>query len=468
MLVASDLREVVEFEPNDKGEQASPVSLPAAINGRFADPRDRDFYQFAATKGQRFIFRGVTRSLASPSDLFMRIYKPDGAQLAEAEDSGTNEGRLDFTAPEDGTYQLMVEDLHRRGGPEHCYRVEVRPYAPGFSLDVEAERFNVPLGGVFQVKVTSQRRDYNGPITLSLEGLSQEGLSVGNNTILEGKNETVMSITVPAAWQQGSQMAFRVVGTAKIGEQDVHAMASTLAPQRGAFSGLPYPPATLDGQIGLGIGGPFADFFKLSVPGGHAALPQLIGAGTLVVSAEKLNKFDDPINLAVEGLPPGITAEVKPIEKGKNEVAIALKGPIDLAEGDFPIRIVGLASFQNQPKSVVLDTATIRVVKPLGITLQPAGNLIAGGAQKLKITLARYGEEKPAVNVQLENLPLGVSAPEAITIAEGQNELEIDLNAAADAQIGKVENLTASATTTIMGRTIQAESAPVALEVTMP
>ena len=58
-----------------------------AIEGRFEKRNDRDHYQFGAKKGTKLSFVGQTRSLGSPSDLFMRIYNAEGGVVAE--ESGT-------------------------------------------------------------------------------------------------------------------------------------------------------------------------------------------------------------------------------------------------------------------------------------------------------------------------------------------------------------------------------------------
>lgn len=459
--------EQVEFEPNNAAEQASPVTVPGAISGRFAEANDRDFYQFDVAAGQRLLFVGKTRSLGSPTDLFLRLQKADGGQLAEADDAGTEEGILNFTFAEAGTYRLVVEDLHHRGGPEHVYRIEVTPYQPGFVLSLEADKFDVPKGGVFVAKVNAARSDYNGPITLSIEGAG-EGLSLANNTIPEGKNETVMAVTVPVSLESGQFRDIRIVGRAKIGEVDFSAVAGTSAVLKGAFAGLPYPPASLDGVVGLGVGPVFADFFKLSVTAEPVWLPQLVGQGKFTIHAERVKGFGDPISLNVDGLPPGVTAEVKPIEKDKADAEVILRGPAALAAGEYRFRVVGAASFQNQPRQVVLGDVRLAVGPPLRVTLEPAGPVATGATQKCKIKLERAGEESPAVAVVLRNLPLGVTAPAELVVPAGQNELEFELTAAADASVGSMTDLRAVATATIAGRQVMVESPATAFEVKMP
>lgn len=467
VVVASDAVENVEFEPNNSAEVATAVQVPGAINGRFNAEADRDYFSFNATKGQRLVFTGQTRSLGSPADLFMHVYKPDGGQIAEIDDTGTEEGSLNVTFPEDGTYRLMVEDLNRAGGPEYVYRVDVKQFEPGFSLRLEADRFNVPRGGVWVAKVISTRQDYNGPIELSVEGLD-DGLQFAANVIPEGKNETVMRVTLPSSLEGGAPKLVRIVGKAKIGEKDYRAVASTLVPLRATLAGLPYPPESLTELVAVGVGPVFPDFFKLSSNDGAVLFPQLVGASTIKVKVERSNGFEEAVALAVEGLPPGFAVgEVKPIEKGKGEIDIALTGPAAVAEGDYPIRIRGSATHQNQPKTIHHD-AVLRVVKPLQVSLTPAGPLVAGGMQKAKLVVTRFGEEKQLVQIALDNLPPGVTVPADIVVPADAGELDIDLTAAADAAIGEFSDIQVIGKTTVGGRNIETANAAATLLINMP
>ena len=466
-LILGDRQESIEFEPNDTPEQASPLTLPAAVNGRLEKPRDRDYYQFEAEAGQRFRFIGQTRSLGSPTDLFLRLYKADGSLLAEVDDSpGNEEGILDVALPEAGIYRLMVEDLHRRGGPDHSYRIDIEPYEAGFSLAVEGDTFNAPHGGVFVAKVTSTRRDYAGPITLSIEG-GGEGLALANHVIAENQNETLLHVTAAASHEPGSWSTARIVGRAKVGETDFLAVASALVSQRGQFNGLPYPPARLAEQIAWGIGPAFPDFFKLSIAGDAVHFPQLIGTTTFEVHAERLNKFEEAIAVRVEGLPPGFVAEVGPLEKGKPSTTVKLSGPATAAEGTYRFRVVGEATFQNQPRQIVLDAVELRVVPPLSVALEATEPLPTGAPARVKVMAGRLGDHQAAIRLKFENLPLGVSAPEGLAIAEGQNEVEFELSVAPNAMLGVAEQLLIRATTQVQGRDIVIHS-PARLELRMP
>jgi hypothetical protein len=463
-LIASGGPEQIEFEPNDAPESATAVALPWSINGRFEMPKDRDWFEFQAKKGQRFLFAGRTRSIGSPTDLFMRVYNAAGGVLVEAEDAGMEEGTINVTFPEDGLYRLMVEDLLHRGGPEQVYRIDIGPYQPGFSLAADAEKYDAPKGGVFVTKVTAIRRDYNGPITLSVAGL--DGATLANHVIPEGKNDTTMSVTAPANLESGQLQLIRVVGQAKIGEAEFRASASTLVVLRAQLNGLPYPPSDLDGSIGLGVGPVFAEYFQLSVEPSPVLFPQIAAAATVTVKTTKANGFDDNITLALEGLPAGVTATAAPIAKGQTQVAIPLAGPGALAEGDYKFRIVGSATFQNQPRQVVLGDVVLRVVKPFEISVAPAGAMNRGAAQKIKFTVTRTAAAGP-VAIRLKHIPAGLSLPAEITIPEGRNGVQIDVTAAADAPLGETK-LIAVGTSKVKEKFVAVESAPVALQVAMP
>ncbi|PYI87790.1 MAG: hypothetical protein DME26_05045 [Verrucomicrobia bacterium] len=254
-LLASQWPELAETEPNDKPEAATKISVPVAVNGRFAKPRDRDFFEFQAQKDQRLLFSGKTRSLGSPCDLFMRLYRTDGTLMSEANIAGANEGTLTNTFKETGTYRLLVEELNRAGGPELAYRIEIEPLQPGFALSVETDKVEPVTGGTFEIKVTSARREFNGPIRLSISGLDDD-FALENNVIAEKKNETTLKVKMPSRFQPGQMLNFSIVGKAKNDGIEQAVTASTMPALRTLFPLLRYPPAELDGLIALGVRSP--------------------------------------------------------------------------------------------------------------------------------------------------------------------------------------------------------------------
>jgi hypothetical protein len=254
LLVVDPQRpEVVEHETGDHHDAAQELSLPVAVTGRFHHPRDRDYYRFAAAKGERITFRGLTRSLGSPADLLLRVLNEQGTPLVEVDDTGTDEGILDWTAPADGTYYLVAEDLLRRGGAEMVYRIEAERNAGRYGLTLAADKFDVPQGGALSVKVTAQRAGYDGPITLELDGAPGD-LQLEGRVIDEKKPETTLKVAFPASYEPGTVVTFRVRGRAKVGDTEVLVTADALPAVRQALSGLAYPPPDVASVVAVGIG----------------------------------------------------------------------------------------------------------------------------------------------------------------------------------------------------------------------
>jgi hypothetical protein len=256
-VTSSGMEEVTESEPNDSPAYPSKIGIPVVINGRFAAAQDRDLFQFDAQKDQRLVFHGKTRSLGSPCDLFMQLQKLDGSKLVEAKLTGADEGTITNTFKEAGTYFLMLEELNQRGGADLAYRVEVEALRPGFALSVETEKVEATNGGTFELKVLVTRRDYDGPIALSLDGVG-DGFELEDLVIAEKKTNTVLKAKVPSRFALGQMMNFSVTGKARIGNEDVTATASTMPALHALFPNMPYPPAELDGLICLGIKSPTA------------------------------------------------------------------------------------------------------------------------------------------------------------------------------------------------------------------
>jgi hypothetical protein len=76
---------------------------------------------------------------------------------------------------------LGVEDLAERGGPQFGYRLAVRKVAEDFRLSLASPFVNIPAGGTAIVTVVADRRGYNGPIQLSVDGLPSGVRAQGGN-----------------------------------------------------------------------------------------------------------------------------------------------------------------------------------------------------------------------------------------------------------------------------------------------
>jgi hypothetical protein len=199
--------------------------------------------------------------------------------------------------------------------------------------------------------------------------------------------------------------------------------------------------------------------------------PRLVGQTKLTLAFERTNpEFKNaPLVVFPFALPAGIAPEVKRNGNGPKETyEITLKGPKDLAEGQHTIRYFAFAEMGNNGRAVQSGDIRVNVVTPLAVALAPAGPLVVGQKQKVKLTLTRRGDDKQPVECKFKALPAGISAPEKTTLAADQNEIEIELLAAADAQPAKFDQLVAVASGKYAGADLTVESPAVALEVKAP
>ena len=367
-LELSDLEQILENEPNNTLDTSQVTPIPSVISGSFSVPRDRDFYRFSGKKGQRLRFVGEARRFGSPTDLFLRLLTSSGSVLAEAEDAGTREGSIDLTLPADGDYVLMAEDLHRRGSAEHAYLIKVRPFRPEFELSLASATVNVPKSGIFAATVNAVRRGYNGPIALTIVPESGSPTSAGkfaftNATIPEGKNTALLTARIPDTLEAGTVFNLRVVGKAEINGKPYTTTADTELGLRGEL-GVPYPPLTLDDNAAIGIGPVFPKFFSLAVDRSTLLVPvKEAKTAEATLSAKRLHGFKGQISFAIEGAPEGVTVKVPSFDEKKAEAKVTLEGLEGLKQGSYTLKIVGQATYQHQPLSVILDSFVLRIAK---------------------------------------------------------------------------------------------------------
>jgi hypothetical protein len=458
--------EALEVEPNDEQAQATRIELGAGINGRLNQPRDIDRFVFTAKAGQRFAFTGVTRTQGSPSDLYLRLLKPDGAEVAAADDAGAGEGIIDYTFPADGDYTLIVEDLNHRGGPEFAYRIAVSPHEEKFQLAASADTLNVPLGGLATVTVTAVRGSFAGPISLSLLD-APEGLSATPAVIGPGLNSTVMTIQAAPTVPAGKIYQVRIAGTAQSGTVQYQAEATLTDAQKAAFSGLSVPPPFLSQSVAVGVNPPPLFVLKTDKP--EIIFGKDLSATVKLVST-RTEGFAEDIAVAVlpaapAGLPPNVTAAVKPIAKGTNEVEIVFAANAQAPLGQFSAVLTGTGKQGNNTVVQPIPALSLSLRAPF--VLKPdfaGGNLAKGQTLKTKIVAERNPAYGGPITVAFQNLPKGVTASAAM-IAAGQNEVEVTLTAAEDAAVGAVPNIIVNGEGMNGNAKLTAASAAVALTV---
>jgi hypothetical protein len=436
-LAVSDLDELVEQEPNNEPAKANRVPVPGAVTGRFQESGDLDCYVFTAKKGQRLVLEAHTLELNSPTLVYMVLKDAKGAEVAKTNPQAVPpaDQRIDFTPPADGDYTLEVQHLNYLGGPAEAYRLTVTPYEPGFELSLGLDRYDVAPGSFVAVNLLLTRRDYTGPVEVSVAGHPGIG---GQVTIPAGPQPppnqpaAVLLITAKGDLPMGPH-SIAVVGKATVNGKPVVHYASVRAVASQNLANLPYPPRPLFTQVGLAVKEkpPFTLAAKFDLPEATRGLP-----APLTVTAVRAPGFDEEIVLAAAGLPPNVAAALKNIPKGQNEVKVQLNPAAAAPLGQFQVSFTGKSKYQNKEHLVATMPVPLVVALPFDLKVGPTPlKLTPGGKAKVKVTAVRKGGFQGPIPLQVRNLPANVTAP-AATIAMGQAEAEIEVSAAANAAAG--------------------------------
>lgn len=474
-LETIDLPVYVESSPADKSDEPTVAAIPAVFAGRLDAGHDSDLFQFNATKGTPVSFQSITRSAGSGAILMLRLQNAAGSQIAESPIADSDEPLLNFTIPEDGTYRLSVEELAGRGGPDYTYAVRART-GPQFTLALKNDANNrirhtlPPGGGAFHLDVQCQRFAYDGPISLAVDS-NRPGWQVFNSVIGAKANETRLYVVAPLDFSPAELAELRIVGRPADSTGNFTATMATTVQLRAARPQTPFPPAWLDGLILVSGQAPAPSFYSVTADRAEVNFPRQVGETKLTLAFKRIdpNFKDVPLVVMPLGLPAGISAEVKRNGNGPDETYdITLKGPKDLAEGQHAFRYFAFAELGTNGRSVQSGDIRLNVVTPLVVAAAPAGPLVQGQTQKVKLTLTRRGDDKQPVDLKFKSLPAGVTAPEKTTLAADQGEVEVELTAAADAPAVKFEQLIAVASGKYAGVDITVESPAAVLEVKAP
>ncbi len=110
--------EVNQKKPNQSVAQAMELKLNSVCNAVMTQ-RSVDHYRFTAKKDQRVVVECVTKGVDSRMNGVLIIADAEGRDLL-VDRLG---GQLDFTAPADGKFVIKVHDLTYKGGNHYFYRL---------------------------------------------------------------------------------------------------------------------------------------------------------------------------------------------------------------------------------------------------------------------------------------------------------------------------------------------------------
>ncbi|HSH93838.1 MAG TPA: hypothetical protein VK968_06815 [Roseimicrobium sp.] len=108
------------LQANHQPATATEIAADTVVNGR-TEANNIDHFRFTAKKGQRFLIECSAREIDSRLEEMVSVIDIKGIEHARQHRGGI----LDFTAPADGAFLVLVHDRMFRGGEDYAYRLNV-------------------------------------------------------------------------------------------------------------------------------------------------------------------------------------------------------------------------------------------------------------------------------------------------------------------------------------------------------
>ncbi|MFO1044416.1 MAG: hypothetical protein U0941_21805 [Planctomycetaceae bacterium] len=413
-FVIGDFPEVVEQEV--EGETpAVRVTLPTTINGRIFPREDVDAWSFLATKGQTITCRVATSEFGSPLDARTEVRNATGEILGEQSPEGNTTPDLRFVVPSDGEYQVRIHDIGFGGLQDHVYRLTVtsEPVIDSVYPLGGKRGSSVPLelkgGNLNQTTVTvtlpQADADFTFRLPIEQQAFGAVRLDLDDLTeVLEAEpnEQAVASFSVPAilngriqsagdvdTWsfraKKGMEYDFEVRAarlgspldavleiTDAMGKRIVEADDSqgiqtdsrlrwtAPADEEYRVSIRDRLPSRGDARFSYRIRVVSAEIPEYSLATATDALILERGkTANVKVTLDRGPGFKEPVEVVLEGLPPGVTVSSPAapfmIAAGQRELQLTLKAEAEARVAVGPVKITGRAKV-NDKELIVRST----------------------------------------------------------------------------------------------------------------
>ena len=418
----SPLENVLEKEPNNDAQHATPFTAPAALNGVIDPPGDTDCWVFPAKKGQTFDVRVFARQLRTPLDSTLNVSRIKGQFIAGNDDSNGPDSYVRFTAPEDDQYVIRITDQMGRGGPDFVYRVEVAPVEPRLTVGLP-ERSTyvdmvapVPKGNRIALMVGSQREDFGGEVGLEMQGLPEK-VAAQMLPIAGDQNAAPVLLSAPADAKPQAALV-DVVGRHKEGDRTIEGrLVQKTMLVRGDNNR----------EVWNYVGNRMAVAVTEPVPFHVEIVPPKVplvqnGNMELKVAATRDGGFKGPITLRMLYNPPGVSSpDSVTIPEGQTQAVIPLTADGGAAIRTWKIAVLGESTTGDGPLVVSSQLADLEVAEPrLRFQFQPAV-VEQGQKTSIVVKIEKTRKLESPASIELLGLPNEVtSEPRQIDDAAGE------------------------------------------------
>lgn len=438
-MAIGEYAETLEVEPNDRLAAARAIEVPSTVNGIiWSDPKvsdssgrdrsvaDADVYRVAARKGQNLVFEVMAQQLGSPLDSVLELLDAEGRPVPRATIRATAQTEITLNDPDAGRRgirvaswtDLTIDDYVMIG--DELLQVASMPTHP--DDDIVFKGFRGPRVGLLD---TTPRNHSVGTPVYKVE-IHPPGAQLPANGMPVFQVNYSNDDGGPRYGGKDSRLHFSapVDGEYFIRLRDVRGVEG----ERFAYR-LTVREATPDFEVTF-------DPKSFNVQRG--------GRVPVVVTAERRDGFDGPIDVELHGLPAGFTATDAMIPAGADTTVLLLAAAADaslershaVARTAYPaaggagsgfrlaeVALPGLTEIRLTARATIDGREVIREAynpDPLPVVaLAPAPDLVvttdldsvqlaAGGTTHLTVSVDRRNGFTGRVPIAVMNMPHGV------------------------------------------------------------
>ena len=450
-VLVSEGAELVEIEPNDTPETATPIRIPGAINGRIwnrtstarkgATPStaaDVDLFRFEVKAGQPWIIETMAARRGSPIDTKIEVLHADGRPVQRLLLQATRDSYITFRGIDSNIADARLQNWEEMELNQFAYmqgeicKLFRAPQGPdsGFNFYTMAGKRRA----YFDTSATAHANDEPCYIVephppgakLVANGLPVFPLFYANDDDGERKlgSDSKLQFTAP---KDGAYL-IRVTDTRGFGG-DRFGYRLVVRSARPDFQ------VTLNGanpEVNAGSGKSFS------------------------VSTERIDGYDGEITVEISGLPPGFSVSApliiqaghdsanatlnaaadapQPIEANWAHTKVSARATVNSQSVTKDVNSLGRIKLADKPKLFVAlepEPGTIPAAPAVGQTLEIT--IAPGQMIPARLKVRRNGHDD-LITFTVDNLPHGVIVDNiglnGVLIAKGENERQIFLSAA--------------------------------------
>ena len=373
-FVVGDLPEVVEQEIDGEPLPAA-VKLPVVVNGRVFPREDVDIWTFEPPPGRVTTCAVEAGALGSPLEARIEVRDPEGLVVAEATGQPGADPVIQFTARTAGPHELRIHDVRGEGLQSFVYRVTVTdgPWTNPLAVPLESP---APVAGFQDIREAE-------PNDAQPQALTGPAMLYGRIDHLADRDTWSMTLAKGVEWSvetQAARFGSRLIGVLVVTDASGREVARAASDANSPDPLVRFTP-TADGVFTISLSDRFAPPLPaepvatpVAAPGGSSrpyrlrvapiqpgfqleVAAELLnvergGTGKLVVQVNREGGFQEPVTLAVEGLPAGVEVAELVVAPNQNRGELQVKPAAAAAIGPARVRVVGRATVQGEAKTI--------------------------------------------------------------------------------------------------------------------